>query len=182
VNNDETVDDVIARCVEKSKNPDLQPIFREYNPEGEKPKEKYNHLKQIGVSSLYQDCSFDTYTGNAKLVGDLLKISGEGGSVVLRGSTGCGKTHLSVAMIKGIYEARFITVPDLLLKIRSSFNGGKLTEEEIIDEYSEVKTLVLDDLGAEKTSEFAITTLYIILDRRLRERRQTIITTNLNQD
>jgi DNA replication protein DnaC len=40
--------------------------------------------------------------------------------------------------------------------------------------------LVLDDLGAEKTTEFAITTLYIIIDRRIRDAKRTIITTNLS--
>jgi len=40
--------------------------------------------------------------------------------------------------------------------------------------------LIIDDLGAEKSTEFSITTLYIILDRRIRELKTTIITTNLS--
>jgi DNA replication protein DnaC len=42
--------------------------------------------------------------------------------------------------------------------------------------------LCLDDLGAEKTTEYAITTLYLIIDRRIRNEMQTIITTNLSLD
>ena len=60
--------------------------------------------------------------------------------------------------------------------------GGAESEDEIISRYSEIPVLVLDDLGAEKVSEFAITTLYIILDRRIRECRKTIITTNLSKE
>lgn len=183
---DEPLVKVIERCKEKSQEcgPICDgPIPKVYNyPEYNVKDNEIAYLKYIGVSLLYRDCSFENYIGNNKLVDDLMKIKEEKQSVILRGNTGCGKTHLAVAMVRTDgYNARFITVPDLLLKIRSSFNGGQETEEEIINNYSEIETLVLDDLGAEKTSEFAITTLYIILDRRLRECRQTIITTNLSQ-
>ena len=35
-------------------------------------------------------------------------------------------------------------------------------------------------MGAEKTTDWSITTLYIILDRRYRNNKPTLITTNLN--
>jgi len=54
------------------------------------------------------------------------------------------------------------------------------TEEEIVNFYSDMDFLIIDDLGAEKSTEFSITTLYIILDRRIRELKTTIITTNLS--
>jgi DNA replication protein DnaC len=80
------------------------------------------------------------------------------------------------------HDALFITVPDLLLKIRASFNGEGTTEDAIIREYAEIPLLMLDDMGAEKSTEFSITTLYIILDRRIRDCRRTIITTNLSKE
>ena len=138
--------------------------------------------KNSGVSRLYINCGFDSYIGNDKLVSGLKEITKDQ-SLVLRGSTGCGKTHLAISIIKEQQgdNSIFVTAPDLLLKIRSSFNGGMESEEEIIKHFSEIKTLIIDDLGAEKTSEYSITTLYVILDRRIRECRQTIITTNLTQ-
>lgn len=137
-------------------------------------------LQSCGVPKLYGDCALDNYHGNENLVNELRK---EKENLVLRGNTGSGKTHLAIALLKmqALRDSRFVTVPDLLLKIRSSFNGGAETEGEIIKEFSSIPVLVLDDLGAEKTSEFAITTLYIILDRRIRDCRKTIITTNLSQ-
>ena len=152
------------------------------NPHPEQ--QKAWHLKYSGVPKLFSECTFDNYLGNDKLVADLTTIAGSNQHVVLRGNTGCGKTHLAVAMIQGrnTLETRFITVPDLLLKIRASFHDGSESEDEIIRKYSEIPILVLDDLGAEKVSEFAITTLYIILDRRIRECRKTIITTNLSKE
>lgn len=152
------------------------PQHREFEAE-ETPVETW-HGKPRGIPKLYADCSLETYRGNDRLITALRECRTDG--IVLRGPTGCGKTHLAIAIIRD--NGVFITVPDLLLKIRSSFQGGGETEEEIIRHYSSLPTLVLDDFGAEKTSEFAITTLYIILDRRIRDCRRTIITTNLTQD
>jgi DNA replication protein DnaC len=162
-------------------------LFREDRSYGEDPKpepEKTLPLSYAGVPKLYLECKFETYQGNGKLVIALDEIARSDSHVILRGNTGCGKTHLAVAMVRdrNVFKALFITVPDLLLKIRSSFNGGSESEDEIIGRYSEIPILVLDDLGAEKVSEFAIATLYIILDRRIRECRKTIITTNLSKE
>ena len=174
--------DIADRCMHK-----INKNLTQFPEEDDSDKQKSVHwpLKYAGVSKLYAGCTFNTYKGNAKLVTDLIEIAKTDNSLILRGNTGCGKTHLAVAMIenKNYHDVRFITVPDLLLKIRSSFNNPSgVNEDEIIREYSEIPILVLDDLGAEKTSEFAITTLYIILDRRIRDCRKTIITTNLSKE
>ena len=75
----------------------------------------------------------------------------------------------------------FVSIPDLLLEIRHSFKEKSETDEQdIINKYSEIDLLVLDDLGIEKTSEWSIQTLYTIIDRRYRDMKRTIITSNLN--
>jgi DNA replication protein DnaC len=151
---------------------------RSYEASEDEPTERWKGSFQ-GVPRLYGECSFETYQGNDLLVSDLRGTKYRG--IVLRGPTGCGKTHLAIAMVRDDVKSRFVTVPDLLLKIRASFNGGDESEEVIIRKYSEIPVLVMDDLGAEKTTEFSVTTLYIILDRRIRDCLRTIITTNLSQ-
>lgn len=151
-----------------------------------------------GVPAKYLESDFMSFAGNDKLVSELDKWSG--GSVVLFGNTGCGKTHLAVAMMKKSisahihaeiernssqpksYEPRFKSAPELLLEIREAFRpGAEESEREIINRYCTADLLVLDDLGSEKTSEYSIATLYLIIDRRDRELMPTIITTNLSQ-
>ena len=129
-----------------------------------------------------------------------LKESIEG--VFLTGSRGVGKTHLAVALMREAMLAAgpvkyldtykidlrklplFVSVPELLLEIRDTYNDNGASEKEIIDRYSWVDVLVLDDLGVEKQkpSEWALRTLYIIIDRRYREDLRTIITSNLGID
>ena len=141
-------------------------------------------LHAFNVPRKYVNCSLDTFRGNDKLVEGCREY--RGGGVVLYGNTGCGKTHIAVSLMRETVKTSdkkqwFETVPDLLLRIRSSFRDkASETEEEIVDRYATVPLLVLDDLGSEKATEFAITTLYIILDRRDREMLDTVITTNLS--
>ncbi len=160
-----------------------------------------NELRCFMVPAKYINSSFETFTGNEKLINECCAYND--GGLVLYGNTGCGKTHLAVSIMRNIYKSNinkiinslsnelpdyskikkqiFKPVPDLLLEIRGAFkDGAEKSEDDIIKKYSTVPFLVLDDLGSEKTSEYSITTLYIILDRRDRELMPTIITTNLN--
>lgn len=114
-------------------------------------------------------------------------LDGYPGSVLLTGKTGCGKTHLAVSIVRELVlrscdvRCKFITAPELLFEIRATFNSkNEVTEDEIINKYSSCELLILDDLGAEKTSDFSMQTLYLIIDRRNRNLKPTIVTTNLS--
>jgi hypothetical protein len=143
-------------------------------------------LPLCGVDKRLLGYAFENFTGCDKLVKDLRGMYSE--SIVLRGTTGCGKTHLAVSIMREENTissmAYFITVPDLLLLIRGSFRDGSggESEKDIVERFSRYDILVLDDLGAEKTSAFSVATLHIILDRRIRKEKRTIVTTNLSLD
>jgi len=148
----------------------------------------YHHpedqLRRCYVPKKYLKCSFDNFSGNDKLVKDCREHEG---NVVLQGNTGSGKTHLAVSILRERVRnmkhegALFETAPELLLSLRSTFDSNSLeTEENVIDRYSGAPFLILDDLGSEKATEFSITSLYIIIDRRDRELLPTIITTNMS--
>jgi DNA replication protein DnaC len=121
-----------------------------------------------------------------------------GESMVLIGNAGVGKTHLCVAIIreyilrikpvfeddistnfKKIHLPRFAIVTDLLRKARMAIVSDEISEEDFVRTYTDVPFLVLDDLGAEKTTAFTIQTLYSIINTRYNHKRTTIITTNL---
>lgn len=162
-------------------------------------------LKASGVPRKYLPASFLEFEGGES-VKELCKHSvKERESMMLCGKTGCGKTHLAVAMLRhlitstylvlwppnGIYgngdgqraggpKVLFASVPEILLEIRESYKkDSTTTESEVIDKYADVSLLVLDDLGAEKTTEWVESTLYLIIDRRNRWERWTIVTSNL---
>jgi DNA replication protein DnaC len=106
--------------------------------------------------------------------------------LLLRGSEGVGKTHLAVAVLKGVIErgfnGLFWNVPDLFLELRRMMTGeqGVASEAEIIDSLRRTDLLVLDDLGAERTSEFTVDRIYTIINSRYADDRATVITTSCN--
>jgi len=131
----------------------------------------------------YHGYGFGNFYGAPKLVEDLKNHMVNKSNIILSGATGSGKTHLAVSCLREFKTpdgALFITVPELLMKARGTFReNSDTTEEKLIQTYTSRQLLCLDDLGAEKNSDYAITTLYLIIDKRIAECRQTIITTNL---
>jgi DNA replication protein DnaC len=115
-------------------------------------------------------------------------IAALGDGLFLTGSAGIGKTHFAAALSKAYLPAlvkddyfNFVWVrsPDLLMHIRSSYNGGKESESRIVESYRQVGLLVIDDFGAEKVSDWSLSALYSILAGRIDDCRPTIVTSNL---
>jgi len=102
----------------------------------------------------------------------------------LNGPPGIGKTHIAVAVLRRVIVTRgarglFYDTRELLRVIRSTFNPVTRTAEmDILRPVMDAELLVLDDLGAEKTSEWVEETMNLIVNTRYNERRPTIFTSN----
>lgn len=178
------LNDVIESCKKRAAECQESGLIIFPGTEEREERKPVSILGACGVDKKYRGCTFGNFQGGARLTKDLKRLAAEGKSVLLSGGTGCGKTHLAVAMmvefLKSNHDALFVTLPDLLLEIRSSFSEKSgTTEKGLVEWFSTKQLLVLDDVGAEKPSEFTVATLFLILDRRIRQERQTIITTNL---
>ncbi|MGE5360281.1 MAG: ATP-binding protein [Bacteroidales bacterium] len=105
----------------------------------------------------------------------------------LIGPPGIGKSHLAVAALKHAIvscgaRGLFYDVRELLKLIRSTYNQQtKTAEMEVLRPVLEADLLVLDDLGAEKTSEWVEETLNLVVNTRYSERRPTIFTSNYEE-
>lgn len=80
----------------------------------------------------------------------------------------------------------FLPAIELFLEIKQSWRDEEHRRAEsevmILDKYSRVPLLVIDDLGAERISEWSRNVIYLLIDRRYRDMKQTIITSNLTHD
>lgn len=103
-------------------------------------------------------------------------------NLLLVGSYGTGKSHLSVAITKKLMEqgreCLFLSLPKLLTKIKDTYNNKGVTEDELLEAIQRVDLLVLDDIGAEQQTGWATAKLFEIMDDRAG--KATIYTTNLN--
>lgn len=105
------------------------------------------------------------------------------GWLLLIGGYGCGKTHLAAAIANDVLERGitplFVTVPDLLDHLRATFAPS--SPEGYSERFQRVRDsrlLILDDLGTENASPWALEKLFQILNYRYMSRLPTVITTN----
>ena len=100
------------------------------------------------------------------------------------GSVGVGKTHLAVGILKALIRDKgvpclFCDYRELLKSIQNSYNASvQATEMEILRPIFEAEVLVLDELGAVRSTEWVFDTVNFILNSRYNENKTTIITTN----
>ncbi len=149
-------------------------------------------LASANIPKRYQHCTIANFVAyneslqraveRAQRLADAFPAVGRG--MFLEGQPGVGKTHLAVAVLKQVIErtgARgiFYDTRDLLRVIRSTYDPStRTTELEVLRPVMSADILVLDDLGAEKTSEWVEETMNLIVNTRYNERRLTIFTSN----
>ena len=109
------------------------------------------------------------------------KFSGKGRGMVMLGATGLGKTHLSLAIASRVIErgfsAVYVSVPEILRTLdREQF---KKTDENTMSLVTGCDLLILDDLGAEASTERNVSMVYELINSRINRLLPIIINTNL---
>jgi DNA replication protein DnaC len=100
------------------------------------------------------------------------------------GPVGTGKTSLAILVAKAAKEAgrsfAVYPVPRLLAEIKRTFDRD--SSDSYLGFFRRLCTvdlLVLDDLGAEKQTEWVLEQLYSIVNERWQDRRSIVVTTNI---
>ena len=100
------------------------------------------------------------------------------------GPPGTGKTHLAVAVLRGLiargFEGIFFDFGNLLDRIRSGYDQASGTmDKEAYRTALDTEIVMLDDLGAHRVTDWVEDTITSIVTYRCNQRKPTIITTNL---
>lgn len=121
-------------------------------------------------------------------------LNGMTGNTLISGSTGIGKSHLSLAMAKEINESfkernepksvLFVSLTEIIKQIKEGWQYGKnasLTEHEAVKKLINADFLIIDDLGAKNgtispKSDWEQDFLFDIINNR----ETTIFNTNLD--
>lgn len=101
-------------------------------------------------------------------------------------AVGSGKTFAACAILRAAADAGAVTayaaVPELLARLRSTYSEDSGEDASEVLAIRSVGVLVLDDLGAAKSSDWAEEQLFLIVNHRYEQRLLTIVTTNLGLD
>ena len=152
-----------------------------------------NRLARLRISRLfasaripraYEGDTFADYivTGANKDAVDAahMMVADEIKGLFLHGEKGTGKTKLAAIIAneraRTGHPVLFASVPDLMADIRRSFKDE--TTSEAVQAVKNAPFLVLDDLGAEKMTEWVGEQLFCIVNHRYNERLATVVTSN----
>ncbi|HEX8282813.1 MAG TPA: ATP-binding protein [Pyrinomonadaceae bacterium] len=145
------------------------------------------------IPKRYEACSFSNYQpakNNAsqmyafKQAFSLVRAfpSAERG-LLFAGPVGVGKTHLTVAILRGLIEkganCLFCEYGSLLREIQESYNPiSRMSEGSVLAPVHNAEVLVLDELGASRPTDWALDTMTHVIGKRYNDKRLTIFTTN----
>lgn len=161
-----------------------------------KPCDKYNRYKHscelkntletAKISSVCKHMTLNSYEDGDKRKALAESIADSGRWLFAYGSAGVGKTHMAVAILQELLNrdksGLFCTTPTLMNELRRLTFKDSNAFYELLDKVLNCDVLLLDDLGAEKATDKVGEWLYLIINDRYLNNRQTLITSNLSLD
>ena len=94
----------------------------------------------------------------------------------LWGTVGSGKTHAAACIANALIDKG---VPVLMTSFPKILNNG-YEHLELIGQMQLYDLVIIDDLGVERSSQYALETVYMVIDERYKSGLPLIITTNLH--
>ena len=106
--------------------------------------------------------------------------------IIIYGSIGYENTHLAASIANEIIRNKKIALLErtssITDRIKESFNKTVTTESEIMELYSNVDMLIIDDFGSETISKWALERLYRIINNRYENELPIVITTRYTRE
>lgn len=155
------------------------------NGNGDSPEKE---LRKYGIEPAFAGATLKTFLENPAVVKAAREYAEKPeGNLLISGATGRGKTHLAMGIIREMLEKGkrnifFRYIPELLAELKNTYEEGRetyITERDVYERYCGYDFLVLDDLGTEKSTDWAVQAMETIVDKRMRNLLPTAVTTNL---
>lgn len=96
------------------------------------------------------------------------------------GGVGTGKTFAAACIANQLLNQRIPVIMTSFVKLLESMQGFSEDDSALIARLNRAKLLIIDDLGAERSTDYALEKVYDIVDSRYRAKLPIILTTNLS--
>lgn len=150
----------------------------------------------------FEKCTLDNFEISSKEQKEMIDYlknciaNGFKDNIVITGSVGTGKTHIAYAIINALEEikdygvriytqkkANITTIKAMIDNIRTLWKkGADETDMKIVDDYSKVPLLIIDEVGVQYGSESERIELFDIINNRYSNELPTMIISNLDKE
>jgi len=149
-------------------------------------------MERARIPKRYENCSFANFEIHDPSQKDALKNSRKFAAdypdrnvgLLFIGPCGVGKTHLAVALLRELIQVKstpclFYDFRDLLRDIQKTYSpDSDLRESDILAPVFDSRVLVLDELGAQRSSAWVEDTVFYIINHRYNQKKLTVFTSN----
>lgn len=166
----------------------------EAKKERERKEEEMQSIRRARISSMmdetFQSARFENYRkngGNEKHLSIALnyckefrKMYENNQGLLFYGTVGTGKSYTAACIANYLLDNSTSVVMTSFVRILQEMQGfDREREESFTNRLNSVRLLVIDDLGAERSTDYALEKVYGIIDNRYRAKKPLILTTNL---
>lgn len=102
--------------------------------------------------------------------------------ILFWGTVGTGKTYAAACIANELLNQNVSVIMTSFVKILPQLQDFNADESEIINKLNVARLLIIDDLGTERTTDYALEKVYNVIDSRYRTGKPLILTTNLNYE
>lgn len=165
----------------------------------EKKKEAADNIQRLRINGIadksISGMTFDTDDGSNPKKTDLArryvakweKLRSDNVGLLFYGNTGTGKTFCAGCIANALIDRQIpvlmTSFPKIINQITAMMTDKMVSSEEkasFVASMDRFDLLIIDDLGAERQSGFALEWVYEVIDRRYKAKKPLIITTNLD--
>ena len=172
-----------VRCICDCKKEELNK-YKEY----EKLMERDKIKKMCFMQSNMADWTFANDDKQNKEISDAMQkyadqfedFKKNGTGLLLYGSVGTGKTYYAACIANELLDKGYSVLMTNFARLTNQLQGKFEGRQEYLDSLNDYNLLIIDDLGAERDSEFMQEIVFHITDARYRSGKPFIITTNLS--
>lgn len=150
-----------------------------------------DRLKKLSlIDERLKDVRFDTYERDQynekafriaiKYVNNFDRMFEKGQGILFFGDVGTGKSYTAAAIANELMQRRYSVIMTSFINLLRETKDFDSDESGTLDRLNRAKLLIVDDLGAERGTDYALEKVYDIIDSRYRTGKPIILTTNLN--
>lgn len=180
--------EVIVHCICK-----CQVEANERRKEEEERQKAMERIERLKSASLIDDklrnvrfCTFQKDADNQKVytlaeryVEKFDEMYQKRQGLLLWGTVGTGKSYTAACIANELLERNIPVVMTSFVKILQNIQGNQEEEKVFMSRLNDARLLIIDDLGTERNTDYALEKVYNIIDSRYRVGKPLILTTNM---